>query len=517
MGIKNFQQYIKDVYGDACQRSWPQITYDNLYIDLNHVLHHVCYLSKDLVELRQRFMDSLCNIICQVKPKKRVYLVADGPAPLAKMLVQRKRRLDTVKTANDKDEIKQNLSLNLTPGTEFMNGLESSMQTFIAYIEKKFNINVHVSIIDAGEGEIKIRKMINQVQKKNPDDTHIVFSSDSDVVLLLFSCNHISKIYQMIQKDVIIHFGTMLDIHRKRFGKTDSDQLDFVFINLLMGNDYLPKASYFKLEHIWDAYKLVARSRPKGLIIMQNDTITFDYMFFLKLVVLGTKKSPQHLINRFNISDLKDLCYKNYSNGLYWCFNMYISGICSNYLYQYDHSTSPHIMGVALSLMKNNTYNIIYSDSIDTLLYGILLIPECANTLLSKEQNMIATKLVVKHNVIYEEGRCARCKKFSSSAGKLNIQIKSYDSDTEERHELAKKITTLNKQFTLHRATHEKLSTTKIIEIAKDFNEIREELMETVSLEDDQPEEQTHIIYVPSHVRRKTNVKSMFRKNVVVK
>jgi 5'-3' exonuclease len=515
MGIKNFQQYIKDVYDDACKTNWPKVSYDNLYIDLNHVLHHVCYLSSDVADLQKRFMDYVRNTILQIKPKKCVYLVADGPAPLAKMLLQRKRRLDAIKTIEGDIDLNKHLNLNLTPGTEFMNDLEIMMQPFYTYIKQKFKVDVKTFILDAGEGEIKIKHLIDESQKINSSDTHIIFSSDSDMVLLLFTCKYVSNIYQMIDKNVIIHFGTMLDMHREKFGRTESDQLDFVFINLLMGNDYLPKASYFKMENIWEAYKFVARTNPEGLIKMHNDTIEVDNIFLLTLIVLGTKKTPQHFMNKFTLYDIKSPYYKNYTNGLYWCFSMYVLGKCTDYLYQYDHEDSPHIMGVALSLMANHSYNIKYSDPIDVGLCGILLIPERANTLLSKEQIMIANQLVKKHNIIYEEGRCDKCKVFSSSAGKLNAQIKQCEPETDERKSLSKQVALLNKQFTAHRTIHEKLTSTKIIDIVKDFNIIRDEISKTNVIDNTLSNDKQKKSYVPPETRRKLNTKSMFRKVTV--
>lgn len=512
MGIKNYQQYIKTTYSKACKTKWEGVIYDNLYIDLNHVLHHVCYLSKNTQDLSNRYMDYLRNILYLVRPAKRLYIGADGPAPMAKMLLQRKRRLDMIKSTPGEVDMKKNLNLNLTPGTEFMMNLEDAMQNFITYVKKTFKIEVIVSVTDADEGEIKIKQILQKIQKKHPSDTHIVFSGDSDVILLLFACKDLDKIYHMIQKDTIIHFGTMLTIHRELFGKTDSDQLDFVFINLMMGNDYLPKTSYFKLENIWDAYKIVARSRPKGLIKLENDKITIDHMFLMKLIFIGTKNSPVHFMNRFKITDLKDQHYDNYVIGMYWCFSMYTIGSCSDYRYQYDHNVSPHIMGVALSLMKNREYTIIHSESIDVDLYGILLIPEKVNMLLSKEQNMIAEKLVEKHPVIYEEGRCDKCKKYAQILSKIKKEIKEDD----ESPRSSKKVGDLNRKFSVHREKHEKLTFKKIDEITKDFVLIRDELRETVSLDDSCDSAKSSHVYQPPTQRRKMNTKNIFKKRPII-
>lgn len=481
MGIQNYQQFVKKTYPSACQK--VHATFDNLYIDINHVLHHVCYLAKNTEDLTARFKDYLLSIIKFNTPRKRVFFDADGPAPMAKMMLQRTRRLDTVKTEETID-LTKNLSLNLTPGTSFMLKLEQELENFIAYIKIKYKIDVFSSITEDGEGELKIRYHVQKTQKKYPDETHLVISGDSDMILLLFTCDDLDKIYQMVNKDMFIHFGTLLKEHRKIFGKTDSDKYDFVFINLLMGNDYIPKVSFLKLESLWEAYKLVAGSRSTGLIKFDKSSFTVDSIFIHDLLYIATKSTPKHLMNRFKITEISSPHYKNYVDGLFWCFSMYSSGVCSDYRYLYNNNISPHVTGVMLSIMFNNVFSVIKTDSIDVDLYGILLIPEKASALLTKEQNLIVKKLVKKHPVIYEEERCSKCRRYYVQLSKLNKEAKLYDSDSPDRTDTVKQITKLNKELLLHKTSHENI-VTKIDEIIKDFLTVRDELRETISLESD--------------------------------
>lgn len=488
MGIPQFQKYIKKEYDTACKKTWGSV-YDNLYIDMNCVLHHVCYLAKDCNDLLNRFRDYLRKIILSVKPKKRVYLAADGPAPMAKMMIQRKRRLDSIKILDGDIDLKKNLDLNLSPGTDFMMKLEKELAGFIDYIKRQYNVDVVTSVTDAGEGEIKIRHQLHKFQTRYPNETHLVYSTDSDMILLLFTCDDLSKIYQIVDKNVIIHFGTLLDQHRDKFGKTDSVKYDFVLINLMMGNDYIPKISLIKLDHVWEAYKTVARNRPKGLVSWDKEKSTesvmkIDQIFIHDLLYIATKKSPKHLLDKFNPTELSHKYYKNYVQGLYWCFTMYTTGNCSDYRYIYDHKTSPHVWGAMWTIMYNNTYTITKTQSIDVDLYGILLIPEKANLLLSKEQNLIATKLADKHPIIYEEGRCIKCKNFCKLLNQLRSQAKLYDSDSIEKYELLKRINKVEKALSTHKEIHKKLSAEKIDTISKSFAKIRDELRETVSLAD---------------------------------
>lgn len=511
MGIPKFLQYIRKTYSDACKKNWKNISYDNLYIDINHVLHHVCYLSKNSEDLLKKFMEYLRKIIMFIKPKKRIYLAADGPAPIAKMILQRKRRLDSIKSSvpylrsNEGIDLNANLNLNFTPGTIFMTNLEKELKGFIVYLKEKLKIEVITSIVDADESEIKIRFQVQKFQNRYSNETHLVYSGDSDMILLLFTCCDLSKIYQMIDKNTIIHFGTLLEHHMKTFGKTDSVKYDFVFINLMMGNDYIPKVAYLKLENIWDAYKIISKIRLTGLICYQDNKIKIDPIFIHDLLYVATKKTQTHLLKKFKVTELKNLSYVNYVKGLYWCFGMYVTGDCSDYKYIYEHHVSPHVTGVMLTMMFNSSHIITKTDSIDADLYSILLIPEKANALLSHEQKLIAEKLIIKQPIIYEEERCLKCKNYCKLLTKLNKKIKHYEHSSDECVDIKKRISKLNVNFSNHIATHNKLSADTIESIIKDFMIIREELRETISLDsctDDNTDNTHYKPYKPIYIQR---------------
>jgi hypothetical protein len=503
MGITNFQKYIKKTYPKACAKKWENVSYDNLYIDLNCVLHHVCYLSKNTTELLGRTCDYIKNIIATVRPKKRLILVADGPAPLAKMILQRKRRLDSIKLL-DSINPEEHLSLNLTPGTKFMMGLENAFAGFVKYIKSTYKIEVQQLITDSDEGEIKIKYCLQKIQNKNALDNHIVYSGDSDMILLLFTCNDLSKIYQMVSKDMTLSFGKMYDTHVEKFGGTSFTKYDFVFMNLLMGNDYLPKVLYLKLEHLWEAYGKLSKSYPDGLITYNCYDIKVDPMFFHDLLYIASKKIQPHFLKRFDITkDLRNMSYGNYAEGLYWCFGMYITGNCSNYKYIYDHNTSPHITGVMLTIMSINSYKITKSPSIDVDLYGILLIPHKARVLLSKEQNIVAEKIAEKYPVIYEEEKCVKCRFFSKRLSDLNKEYKKIDRKNgddavlENAKNMCKEIAKNGNNFMQHKKHHEKLNFNKIDEISKYFIDCRDDLRETMTLESDVEDNEIEAVIIP--------------------
>ena len=379
MGILNFIPYIRNTYMSSYKSSY-NITYDNVYIDINYILHNVCYYSTDKKDLLQKFKDYIYTILIEIKPTKRIFLCADGSAPYAKRALQQKRRVN-----------KTELNMHLSAGTHFMMALENELYGFIMYIKTKFNIDVITNIIEEGEGEIKIKFNVMQYQKMFPMETHMIYSGDSDMILLLFTCADLSKIYHTIAKDMIISYGELYNTHCELYGPS---KLDFVFINILCGNDYLPKICIIKIENVWNAYKELISDYPNGLV---SDTIIIDGIFMYELISLATKNSPIKKLNAYTVDDVYNPIYKNYVDGLYWCVDMYYNGQCTNYNYAYTHTIKPHIYGIMWYIMSNNTYIKQIHGPIPTKLYGIMYHKyDC----LSEQQKTIADELKKKYDIL---------------------------------------------------------------------------------------------------------------------
>lgn len=465
MGIQNFQKYLKKTYPTSYKILWLD-SYDNLYIDLNYVLHHICYVSNSREDILQRTKDYIIGIIKYTKPKKRIIIIADGPAPLAKLILQRKRRLDKVKIFEDNIFNKDtNLEINFTPGTEFMLNLENNLSDFTSYIENTYNIKIIMSITEPDEGEIKIRKMVQKIQNENIDDSHIVFSGDSDMILLLFTCHILTNIYQTPKKDEIISLNEIYKVHIQKFGETDTTKYDFTFINLLMGNDYIPKVLYITLEKVWSSYAKISKYFKNGLISYNYNNIKLDPLFLHDLIYLTSKNIAKTYLDRFKFSHLRDKYYKNYIEGLYWCVSMYITGECSDYKYIYNYNKTPHITGIMILLMLNTTYDIKVSKSIDSNLYGILLIPNKAINMLSNKNKQIASKIENKFPILYEEERCNICQTYKKKISNLNTIRKNIDIDTQERQDINKEIKFNSNIYTKHKTCHTKLTYDIIDEI----------------------------------------------------
>ena len=471
MGINGFQQYLKKKYPQSFSYKWS-ITYDNLYIDLNYVLHNVSYLLDDVDEIIKKTLDYIKNVIISIKPQKRIIIMADGLAPLAKMILQRKRRINSMN--------RHNIDLNFTVGTKFMLVLEKCIIDFCEQVKQKYDLTYIIDIKGIGEGEVKIKYNLNILHNENINDTHIVYSSDSDVILLLITCVNPNKIYQKINKMEILHYGTLYDKHIEDNGNTVSSKYDFVFFNLLMGNDYLPKIYYLTFDKIWSSYKKVSYLYPNGIISnFDKNNLTIDIDFITAVIHNIMKVMRKNMYSLFDYKQFCDKSYPKYVEGLLWCMTMYSLGYCHDNTYIYEKNTYLHIMGLMYAITFRNSYNIVKSIDLNPDCCSILLLPIQFKHLLKKEQILIADKLNDLYPIIYEESNCLKCKTLMENVNIEDIDINVLKYETNE-----------------HKKTHKKLKYLLIQEISNKYVE----LLKDVVFEED-------IIVVPKYSLNKVQRK----------
>lgn len=508
MGIKDYVKFVRTNYSASCRKHWYS-RYTDLYVDVNHILHHVCYTSQTTDEILKKLRSYLMELIATYRPTKRIYIAADGTAPIAKMLLQRKRRYEKVKTLSKVDELKmsQNLALNFTPGTEFMLGLANELQYFKSFIEITYAVKVILDIESVDEGEIKVRRQIGKdCARKNFRGA--VYSGDADMILLLVSLEtqHLQNIYQIVNRDTVISLGQLITAHKEKYCPDSevTDQAvrnDFIFLNLLLGNDYLPKVSYLKPENIWTAYSKLIRKYEDGLVSYDKAkrTITIDQMFMTDLIFAASSMNKLNYDKKFTFATNNASLNREYVEGLAWCFDMYSTGVCSDYRYFYKHKSAPHYNALALEVMTNNFHQVASSEPVDTQLYGILLIPEKADTLLTESQREISNTLTDTHPIIHEVERCQKCTVFSKKLSKLNKEIKelrtespasdqdtcdpfdddsSDDSDdsamseetkAQQREDLLEKVRNTSELFNAHRETHNVMNIRHIESIEESY------------------------------------------------
>ncbi|XP_028767841.1 5'-3' exoribonuclease 3-like [Neltuma alba] len=272
--------------------------FDNLYLDLNGVIHPCLRPDDDdstpttIEEVFHNVFEHIDRLFNIVKPRKLVYVAIDGVAPRAKMNQQRSRRFRSAKDAEirewEENRLRRQFEMDgkqvlpkrepdvsdsnvITPGTEFMHRLSRALQDYI--FEKITHDpswrNIMVILSDAnvsGEGEHKITSFIRRqrtLQDYDPNTTHCLYGLDADLIMLALATHepHFSILREVAvtaeqqPKSAAIPFE-FVDIRLLReYLQHDLNTQDppkefnieferiiddFIFICFLAGNDFLP-------------------------------------------------------------------------------------------------------------------------------------------------------------------------------------------------------------------------------------------------------------------------------------
>lgn len=303
MGIKHFFQWFKKEFDGRIYKmrkgqdlAFVNVSIDNLMIDMNGVFHASAQkiyeygnckpnprllkgqknVIRNNVQTQIKLFQDVCktieNLFIITKPKKRLILCVDGPAPLSKQNQQRQRRFRSALESTGSCPFNSNC---ITPGTKFMDYLTKYIDW---YIRKKINEDEEwrkVEIIFSnekapGEGEHKIINYIRYYGNK--DDTYCISGVDADLIMLALG-THMPKFY-ILREDMYefdIDFlcvdigGVRSELADKLRWKKDgfnqkSAINDFIFLCFMVGNDFLPHIPSIEIiqkgiELILDVYK----------------------------------------------------------------------------------------------------------------------------------------------------------------------------------------------------------------------------------------------------------------------
>ena len=275
------------------RRSKVDVVIDNLMIDMNGVFHNSAQKIYEYGNCKPRprllpkkgsrkrnglhtqlaLFEDVCKTIEQLfrisKPRKRLILCVDGPAPISKQNQQRQRRFRSASEAADDAPFDSN---SITPGTKFMDYLSKYIDWYIrkriSESEDWKNVQVIFSNEKApGEGEHKIINYIRYYGDK--EETYCINGLDADLIMLALA-THIPHFY-ILREDIynfsndyfLINIGSArealvekLEWNSKRYEYVAHSAIDdFIFICFMVGNDFLPHIP--SLEIIEDGIELM--------------------------------------------------------------------------------------------------------------------------------------------------------------------------------------------------------------------------------------------------------------------
>lgn len=220
-----------------------------------------------------KIIQSIDHMIEKIKPEY-IYIGIDGVAPMGKILQQRQRRykfffdkniklnssdssfigLDsiinlTIKKQNGIEEpILPLSSIELTPGTDYMERLNICMIKYVSDLKKRGIRCIYSSYHDEGEGEHKILQYIKQ--NLNLMNTIVIYGLDADLLFLSMGLTEYN-LYVMREKQVFVNKKVDLD-EVFEYNYVEIKQLhilisnlgistnDFIVLCYLIGNDFLP-------------------------------------------------------------------------------------------------------------------------------------------------------------------------------------------------------------------------------------------------------------------------------------
>lgn len=472
MGIDNFHTWLKKRYSDVFVQTCSKNTYDYVYMDINHILHNSMYRSVTEKDFFNKLTHNLNIQFCNFLPTKKVIFAVDGPAPYSKVVLQRKRRLQSVQNV---DMGKLNY-LHITPGTPLMKKLNLFLEEYGKFLTAKLSKNIEFVVLptnEPDEGEIKILKHLIKIGQDDPYSSHLIVGNDADLVVLAMSLtkiydihlfvrikNHyelisIKRLINCICKEVINYESKSQYIHNNKI------RADFAVVMIMAGNDYLPKIKYTKLEKLWETYIKTFKILNKNLI--KDGRFDFEFLDrFMSNLLITLPKQYKYS------ADANDQTIRNYLEGLLWCLNMYQTGYCPKYDY-YHGSDGVSPADILYFIARNKNIDIPKSDTkpLSSDIYTLLIMPQHAKKLIPPKLQTLINKDLM-HIFSYENCKdCLHYRNLISKQNKyqreLSAKIDKFKDDKDNKDDkqlnkqydkVKKEVSRLSVKFTNHRTTH---------------------------------------------------------------
>ena len=349
MGIKGLNTFINASFPGVMDPVHGQASasYDHICFDLNGIVHNACRRRGSEKEVVRAVVAELDALLRLFPAQRTVFIALDGPGPTAKLVEQRKRRIDKVlKAARDAEALipgsAENLrrlercrlegrplpsankrkkkpsydSLQVTPGTLFMLRMRRALEWYAASrivgLGNVFRQNRPCVIISAsdvaGEGELKLLQHLHAVLREHPSGapppSFLLVGPDADLLLLGLAAG--APMCDVLTTDSegahrLFRVGALCEAFACTLGRSIPQaqdavsgpvhlgglvQLDFLVVAFLQGNDYLPKLRGAQLPRMWTALLKLLRSQEfdgQHLLVPHEDRVEINMVMLVRL------------------------------------------------------------------------------------------------------------------------------------------------------------------------------------------------------------------------------------------
>jgi 5'-3' exonuclease len=351
MGIPSYFSYIVKNHSNIIKpvHDYP-LKITHFYLDSNSIIYDV--IKKHENPTNQYIIDQvivqICDYIKCISPSKVVYIAFDGVAPVAKLEQQRQRRYKSwyqneITESIDPNHKKGWNTIQITPGTQFMNELNIGIKNYFSN-PNQFGLEeiIVTTSQEPGEGEHKIFDYIRNNKSQHIDCNTVIYGIDADLFMIslcnLKYCKEIylyretpefinsidntlqpNKLYILsineLAKTIYYNLTNNNNITTPFYDKLN----DYVFICLLLGNDFLPHFPSLNIKNngistLIDLYRTLFKSDTVGLT--KNNSIIWKnfkkFIFKLSENEMVMLKSVYTLRDKLEKSKLQNCNFSSF-------------------------------------------------------------------------------------------------------------------------------------------------------------------------------------------------------------
>jgi 5'-3' exonuclease len=427
---KNFASHIKTLTMNNDLSETVQV--DTFLIDMNGIFHYCCQKTyqygnfkhladrKDFNDDRKRSSSQtqkylfrmvgsyLDKLIAFVKPRKRVVMAVDGPAPLSKQAQQRSRRYRSAR-----DNVDGMFDSNaITPGTMFLDHLSKYIDW---HIRRRISDGtwgdieiVFSSEKSPGEGEHKLVKFVRDHGEEK--ECFMMQGMDADLVMLSLA-THKSNFHILRENpyryEHEYYYINLASIREHLVNALLCEQSlvddkihinDFIAMIFLTGNDFLPHLPTIEIleggiEQLFETYRMVVKqygplttsvntinlsalqafigmlstSEQEFLVEKRTKPIPYPDTLLEKYTTLSRDGTYTLSFDAYrmqyykekmgchNEKDITTACLK-YIDGIQWVLTYYTQGP-SDWRWLYPYDNAPFLSDVAKSIDAYYSYH----------------------------------------------------------------------------------------------------------------------------------------------------------------